>query len=237
MAFVNKVSGQTVHQFSGWGGIFGGVKLNSKFSLHLETQVRSNDDLKAVQTFIFRIGLIYNLKNNQTLTLGYALVEHHRWVNDVGGWGPEQRIWEQYVLNKAFSLGDHFVTIQNRFRLEERFVSTSVVSNDKLETGEYNFSQRLRYFARAIYPLSGSPEKKFSRGTFLSLQDEVFFNLNKSDATNGKFFDQNRAYASFGFRFSPKYDLELGYMNQLIAGKGDAKTINNIIQLAFYFRL
>jgi hypothetical protein len=231
------VAGQTVHHFSGWGAIFGGVKLNNKFSLYLETQVRSNDDLKAVQTFLFRTGLIYNLKNNQTITLGYARVEHHRWINDIGGWGPEYRIWEQYVLNKSFGAGNHFVTIQNRFRLEQRFVSTSIASNDQLETDKYNFSQRLRYFARTIYPLSGSPVRKFTRGTFLSLQDEIFIYLNDSDATNGKVFDQNRAYASFGFRFSPKYDLEVGYMNQLIAGRGDAKTVNNIIQLAFYFRL
>jgi Protein of unknown function (DUF2490) len=237
IGFVNNLTGQTIHQFSGWGAVFGNAKINNKFSLHLESQIRSNDDLKAVQTLIFRTGLIYNLKNNQTLTVGYAFVDHHRTIGDVSGWGPEHRIWEQYVLNKAFSLSDHFITIQNRFRLEQRFVSTSIIADNQLKTEDYNFSQRLRYFVRSIFPLVATHQKKFKQGAFLSLQDEIFLNLSDNPPTNGKLFDQNRAYASVGYRFSPKYDLEIGYMNHLIIGKADAKTINNIIQLAFYFRL
>jgi hypothetical protein len=170
-------------------------------------------------------------------TVGYAIIGHHRRIDSVSGWGPEHRIWEQFILNKAFSIDNHFVSVQNRFRLEQRWISRSSVSDDKLVTDAYAFTQRIRYFARAIYPFSPNPEKVFSRGSFFSLQDELFFNLENSNITNGKFLDQNRAYTSLGYRFSTKYDLEIGYMNQIIIGKGSLKTINNIIQLAGYLRL
>jgi len=228
---------QTTTQFMGWMAVFGSSTLNSQFSLHWESQLRSEDDLKEMMTFILRAGLIYKLKNNQTLTAGLAYIDHHRTMDSVSGWGPEYRIWEQYVLNKSFSLSSHFITIQNRFRLEQRFNSKSMVSENELVNDGYNFTQRLRYFARSIYPLAATPKNAFQQGTYLSLQDEIFFNLSNTSATNGKLFDQNRFYFSVGYRFNQKMDGELGYMNQLIARSGDQKTINHILQLAFYFRL
>lgn len=228
---------QTVTNFSGWASVFSTTKLSSKFSLHLEAQVRSNNDWKEVQTVLLRTGLNYNIKTNQVVTVGYALIENHRSVDDVSGWGSEQRIWEQFILNTPFSLGNHFVSLQNRFRLEQRFISTSIVTGDELQTDGYVFSQRFRYFARAIYPFSPTPKQAFVHGTFFSLQDEIFVNLGDASGVNGKFFDQNRAYFSLGYRFSTKYDLEIGYMNQFVIRKGSLKTINNIIQFATYLRL
>jgi hypothetical protein len=235
--FSNSAKAQTLNHFSGWAALFSTTKLSTKFSLHLEAQLRSNNEWKQVQTLIFRTGLNYLIKPNQIATVGYAIIGHHRIIDSISGWGPEQRIWEQFILNKAFSMLGHFVTVQNRFRLEQRWISRSTVSEDKLVTNDYVFAQRIRYFARTIYPFSPTPEKIFSKGSYFSLQDEIFFNLGNSSLSNGKLLDQNRAYFSLGYRFSTKYDLEIGYMNQVIAGRGSSKTINNIIQLAGYLRL
>jgi hypothetical protein len=235
--FINSTKAQTVNHFSGWAALFGTTKLSSKFSLHLEAQVRSNNEWKEVQTLIFRTALNYHIESNQMATVGYAIIGHHRTIDSISGWGPEQRIWEQFILNKTFSIKDHLVSVQNRFRLEQRWISRSVVSEDKLVTDDYIFAQRIRYFARAIYPYSRTPEKIFLKGSYFSLQDELFFNLGNTSGVNGKLFDQNRAYFSLGYRFSSKYDLEFGYMNQIINGRGSLKTINNIIQFAVYLRL
>jgi hypothetical protein len=97
------------------------------------------------------------------------------------------------------------------------------------------FSQRLRYFVRGIFPLaSGS---KFEKGMFVSLQDEIMVNISGASSVNDKFFDQNRAYASLGYRLSKKADIELGYMHQYVAGRNNIRTINSILQLAIYLRL
>jgi Protein of unknown function (DUF2490) len=236
LSFPVLLRGQTTNQFSGWLAAFGRVELKNKFSLHIELQLRSTDNIEHVQSILLRAGLNYNLKSNQIFTVGYAYISSRRTVNGVNGYGPEDRIWEQFILNEAFSFRGRSVTIQNRFRLEQRFIGQSVAEDGQLVTSGFSFVQRIRYFARMIAPFSISPNG-FKKGMFFSLQDEVFVNLGDLSVVNGKYFDQNRAYFSIGYRFSPKNDTEIGYMNQFVLNQGTAKTNNNIIQIATYLRL
>lgn len=229
-----KLYAQTQNTFSGWGAVFGSFKIKDRFSLHFDGQVRSSHEWREMQSILIRPGVHYRVNKNMIATVGYAYVAHHRRINEVSGWAPEHRIWEQYIINQSFNIAGHATALQHRFRLEQRFISTSAVDNDKLTTTGFNFAQRLRYFARAVIPLQQT--KKFTKGTFISLQDELFVNIGDASATNGKFFDQNRAYASLGYRFSPAFDLEAGYMNQYISGKV-SNTSNNILQVAGYVRL
>jgi hypothetical protein len=227
---------QTQSTFSGWGALFMSAKLNARFSLVFDGQVRSNNEWKEVQTFIARPGLQYKLHQNKNMfaTLGYGYIGNHRRISGVEGWGPEHRIWEQFILNQSFKPVGHALSLQHRFRLEQRFISKSVLQGNELEINGYDFAQRLRYFARAIYPLKKS--NAFTKGSFISVQNELFLNIGNTDAVNGKFFDQNRAYGSIGYRFSPAFDLEVGYMNQYISGR-TSNISNNILQLAGYLRI
>jgi Protein of unknown function (DUF2490) len=230
------LNAQTTNQFSGWLAAFGRVELKNRFSLHIESQLRSTDNIEHMQSILLRAGLNYNLKSNQIFTVGYAYISSRRTVDGISGYGPEDRIWEQFVLNEAFRFHDHNITIQNRFRLEQRFIGQSEEENGKLVTNGFSFVQRIRYFARMIAAFAKSPGG-FKKGAFFSLQDEVFVNIGDLSIVNGKYFDQNRAYFSIGYRFSPKNDTEIGYMNQFILNQGTAKTNNNIIQLATYIKL
>jgi len=225
---------QTQQTFSGWTAVFGSAKLSGKFSLHFDAQARSADKWQEVQTILLRPGLHYQVRKNQLATVGYAFIYHHRRIGTVGGWGPEHRTWEQYIINQRPNLLARTTALQHRFRLEQRFISKSIVRNDKLVTDGHQFAQRLRYFARWVLPFNKT--KEFRRGAFMSLQNEIFVNIGDAAAVNGKFFDQNRAYGSVGYRFSPKYDMELGYMNQFVSGRS-ANTANSILQLAGYVRL
>jgi Protein of unknown function (DUF2490) len=227
---------QTTNQFSGWLAAFGRVELKNQFSLHIESQLRSTDNLEQIQSVLLRVGLNYNLKKNQIFTIGYAYISSRRTADGVTGYGPEDRIWEQFVLNEAFSVQTHGISIQNRFRLEQRFIGQSVVEDGQLETSGFSFVQRIRYFARMIVPFAKT-SAGFNKGAFFSLQDEVFVNIGDLSVVNGKYFDQNRAYFSIGYRFSPKNDTEIGYMNQYVLNKGMARTSNNILQIATYIKL
>jgi hypothetical protein len=234
--FCNIAISQTQATFSGWGALFSSWKLDSRFSIVFDGQVRSNHAWKEVQQFIARPGLQYkfNRNKNMFLTLGYGYFGLHRRISGVDGWGPEHRIWQQFIAMQSFKPGGHAVSLQHRFRLEQRFISKSVLAGDELNTDGYDFAQRFRYFARVIYPLKKSAS--FTRGSFVSLQNELFLNIGDAGAVNGKFFDQNRAYGSIGYRFSPIFDLEIGYMNQYISGRS-SNTSNNILQLAGYLRI
>jgi hypothetical protein len=227
---------QTSNTFSGWVAVFSTFTINQKFSIHLEGNLRSNNEWEQIQTLIFRTGLNYKIKPNQTITAGYAFVSNLKTVNGIAGYSPEDRIWEQYSNLLYFPMSKHFTSLQNRFRLEQRFIGQPEVKGDELVNDGFAFAQRLRYFLRAIVPV-GKTANTFKKGTYISLQNEVFLNIGNTSAVNGKFFDQNRAYFSVGYRFSPKNDTEIGYMYQYISGKGAARTNNSIIQLASYIRL
>jgi hypothetical protein len=226
------VNAQTQNTFTGWSAVFFSYKLNDKFSLHFDGQARSTDELKNLGSYIIRPGLNYHIKDNMTATVGYAYIGNNRSVMDIDGWIPEHRIWEQFIFNQKFTLANRPVTLQHRFRLEQRFMGQAIIDNNELVTDNYEFAQRLRYFARSIFPLSKTDN--FTKGAFLALQNEVFFNV--QNAPNDNFFDQNRAYLALGWRLSPKFDLEAGYMNQYVLGKSN-NTVNNIVQVAAYVRL
>lgn len=228
------LTAQTVNQFSGWGALFTTTRIDQKLSIHFDGQVRSTDEWKRVQTILLRPGLNYQVSKNKIATVGYAYIDNYRTIGDATGWAPEHRIWEQFIINQSFAPGGHFTTLQHRFRLEQRFMGQPEVDGDDLKTSTYHTAHRLRYFVRTIFPLKKTTS--FKQGCFVSLQDEVMANLGKSPATNGKFFDQNRLYGSFGYRLRPGMDIEAGYMYQYVAGRENAKSNNNLLQLAMYTR-
>ena len=217
-------------QFSGWLASFNTFKLNNKLSLHFDGQLRSTDDLEHVQTLLLRPGLNIHVGKNWVLTGGYAYIGNRRTAETIVKLMPEHRIWQQAIFNHKLKN----MPVAHRFRFEERFLSTAAIRNNDLERTGFNTSYRFRYFVRGIVPLSSQPS--FSKGFFLALQNEVFLNVAKKSAVNGKTFDQNRLYGAFGYRLPGKIDLEAGYMNQYTVSA--TSFINNhIAQIAVYKRL
>jgi hypothetical protein len=218
-------------QFTGWLASFNTVRIGKKTSIHSDIQWRSTDEIKQTQTLLLRSGLNYHLNKKVILTAGYAFISNKRVVSNVAGFAPEHRIWEQLLynhkLNKIFT--------SHRFRIEQRFIGKSIVLNNELKNDGSAYANRFRYFIRNILPLTN--ETSFHKGVFAALQNEVFVNFGNTSNVNGKFFDQNRLYLAMGYRLSTKADLEVGYMNQYINGKGTTFTNNHVLQLAAYLRL
>lgn len=226
--FTGSINAQT--QFSGWLGSFNTIKTSPKTSIHLDVQFRSTDDIKQLQTSLFRTGLNYHLNKRVILTAGYAYIRNKKVVGNQFGYTPEHRLWEQAIVNHKLKP----VLVSHRFRLEQRFISRSVIEGNQIEDGP-RYANRFRYFIRNILPLK--KQETFTKGVFAALQNEVFLNFGDKSDVNGKTFDQNRLYLAGGYRLSAKADLELGYMNQYVNGRGSQFTNNHIIQLAGYLRL
>ncbi len=222
---------QSQSNFNGWYGAFNTFKLNTKFSVHLDVQVRSTNQLKHFNTYFFRPGLNYHFRKNMIAAVGYGYFESRRILGGVSGYGPEHRIWEQLIINHSA----WFVPVQHRLRLEQRFIGNNQLVNGELINSGNRFANRIRYFNRNMIPFSGS--KNFTKGMFGAIQNEVFINLGDKSVVNGKTFDQNRFYLATGYRFSPKFDIEAGYMNVYISGAGKAFSNNHIAQIATYLRL
>ena len=213
---------QTAKQSSGWLMFLNSTRLNDKWGLHLDVQLRTEDQWDGVRNFLFRPGATYYINKNSNATVGYLLTNTYL-KNDGAADNTltEHRIWEQYIFTHKIKQ----VYAQHRFRLEQRFMETAA---------DDVFSQRFRYFFRFVLPLLDTKET-FTKGPFAALQNELFFNIQNKDKLNGKLFDQNRAYGAIGYRFSKSFDLEAGYLNQFVNGRA-SNTMNNVVQIAFYTR-
>lgn len=213
-------------QFMGWGATFINYKAGEKFGLYFDAQYRSTDQLQQLNQLLLRPGISFYLSPAFTFTSGYAFIPQERISNGVTGYLPEHRIWEQLVFTHKVKAVR--ATVGHRARLEQRFIPRHHAEGNSLVRDGHRVAGRLRYFARGVAPLGSKPDK----GMFAAIQNEIFFHT-----ANGGSFDQNRAYVAAGYRINRQLDLEMGYMNQYIAGADGASTNNHILQLATYIRL
>jgi len=214
-------------QHSGWLGSFNTIKLNDKFSLHAEGQLRITDNADQVQTIILRPGLNYHINKSLAVTAGYAFIPNRRTIGKTADLLSEHRIWQQLLYNQKIST----VSVAHRLRLEQRFIPKARLVGNELDTNGYDEAYRLRYFIRNIVPLV--KQEKFNKGWFVALQNEVFLNIGDKSAVNGRVFDQNRIYGAIGYRVSNKFDVEAGYLNQYSKTRSSF-TNNHAFQIAFY---
>lgn len=218
-------------QHTAWFATFNTVKTGKKTSIHSDFQYRTANDLKHTQTLLLRAGLNVQATKHIVLTTGYAFIHNYRSIGDIDGYVPEHRIWEQLVYNHKFKK----LLTAHRFRVEQRFMTKTVVANNELNNDGSLYANRFRYFIRNILPLNG--KEQFSQGLFAALQNEIFLNFGNKQNVNGKTFDQNRLYLALGYRLNKSFDLEAGYMNQYINGRNSAFVNTHIAQLAGYIRL
>jgi len=245
-------------QFSGWAATFQNYKLSPKWGFYFDIQYRTTDQWKQMHSLLIRPGINYYFKPNITGTVGYAIIPQQRISGGVRGYLPEHRTWEQVIVshNVHLSRKARNTTVQHRFRLEQRYIPKFHAEGEALVRDKNVYAGRFRYFTRAVIPFGGvhqvtapsapatsdapntnTVSRAFAQGFFASIQNEIFLNVGDPSPVNGKFFDQNRAYVSIGYRCSKQFDVEMGYLNQYISGAGNNSTVNHVLQVATYVRL
>jgi hypothetical protein len=224
------IAQQVTH--SAWLASFNTIGLKGKWSLHLDVQLRSTNDVEQLQTFLFRPGLNFATRKNHVATMGYAWIPNRFVQLADNALLAEHRIWQQYIINQPIPSS----AIQHRFRFEERFLPKPVIKNGNMESDGYAFNTRFRYFTRSVLPLK-KPSGAFVKGWFGALQNEIFLNATGKDKVNGKVFDQNRLYGALGYRLAKGFDVELGYLWQYVERRNGLQDISNQVgQVAFYWR-
>lgn len=214
------------NQFSGWAALFHTQRFSEHWGMSFDAQFRSANHYDYLRNVLLRPSVNYYFSKNKIGALGYAYIATNgRTATGAETFRPESRTWEQFIINTKIGKTS---TLQHRFRLEQRYLGNSAPTRN-----DHYFSQRLRYFARAIFPFKN--DSVFSKGPFFALQDEIFVNVQNKDKVNTHFFDQNRAYAAFGYRLDKKIDLEVGYLNQYTK-QASAYTLNHVLQFAVYTR-
>ncbi len=184
---IAKTSSSQKDQLGNWLMYLGTFDLPiNNLSLHTEYQFRMFDLYSQHQQSFPRLGLNYNFKDNQILTMGVARI-HTNDFNEPFNVDPsiENRIWQQYILRH--NIWD--INIEERSRLEQRWIHNN---------GATNYLNRVRHRILLKYNMS--------RRFFLCAYDELFMNLKTNP------FDQNRLYAAFGYNFNKSFNLQAGYL-------------------------
>jgi hypothetical protein len=214
---------------SAWGSIFVNGPYKNRWGLHVDAQVRSNEQMDQLKTWLFRPGLQYQLNTRNTVTLGYAYVHGILKSPGLRGYSPEHRVWQQWLYVQPIRR----YQLQHRFRVEQRFLGATRYQEGVGIPNTSIYSTRFRYFNRVVLPITG--RRPFEKGLFAALQNELFLHVSGKNKLNGNTFDQNRFYLAAGYRPAAKWDVELGYMRR------DVRTALNTVhqqtwQLAVYLR-
>lgn len=221
---VTGVAMAQTNELSTWGAWFHTQKFSDKWGASFDGQFRSSHHASFLKNMLLRPSVNYYFSKSKHLDLGYAYVTTNgRTPQDVKTFRPEHRIFEQFILTHKAGLN---TAVSHRFRLEQRFLGQTATQQDV-------FAQRFRYFVRGVIPLN--KDAVFTQGTFVALQNEAFANVQNKAKINKHVFDQNRAYAAFGYRLNKMVDVEAGYLNQYIK-QAETYTINHVMQVALYTR-
>ena len=118
----------------------------------------------------------------------------------------------------------------HRFRVEQRFIEDWQANAAGVqELNRFKYRNRGRYRFMVSIPLS---RKELVNNTlFLAIYEEIFLGFGKGLGIN--ILHQNRLYAALGWKFSPKLNIQLGYLNQyIIKSDGLKHERNHTFQLS-----
>lgn len=195
----------------GWYNYFGTFKLNDKFSIHSEYQLRRTNYITDKQQGLLRVGINYQQNSKVQFRLGYAWIETFPYgetpINGMGKDFTEHRIFQMATISDKISL----LELSHRFMLEQRFVGRYSTSNLSTED-EFPMLNRLRYMFRMQLPLKG---KSIGDNTpYVAIYDEIFIGFGPN--VNENVFDQNRIGFLLGYKINHNIRLETGYINQTL---------------------
>jgi len=223
---------EIANQENAWLMYFGNHRISDRWGLHTEYQWRRADMFEHWQQSLLRLGVDYFAKNGVQYTAGYAWIRSFRYGDQpIAHSNNENRIWQQIITKSKHGRVD----VQNRYRLEQRFIENWVKDAEGVYTKDgYYFRQRARYRLLLTIPLS---RKEMTDNTlFFAAYDESFLGFGKGIAKN--ILDQNRLYAALGWRFKAACNIQLGYLNQYIVKKdGVQAERNHTLQAALTYNI
>ncbi len=190
--FISAAATAQKSPFGNWLIYFGDKKIKQRLNWHHEVQYRNFNLIGDTEQLLLRTGLGWNLtESNNNIHFGYAFIYSQPYLQDSDQKTEfeEHRIYQQFITRQLFDR----LSIQHRYRFEQRYFKD-------------DFSFRFRYFLSCNIALSKA--KLVDNTIYLSVYNEIFVN------TETDYFDRNRFYGGFGYRFSAQLRSEIGLMNQ-----------------------
>lgn len=202
----NNAQAGTNSDFQTWIPININVKFTEQLRGFLEFQPRIGNDTSHLTSMIIRPSIGWAITPQATLWAGYLMSADAVDLQS-DRYGIENRIWQGFTW-KDLTEDKQFIW-EMRNRLEERFLSANSALSIRWRT-------RLRF--EYLIP-------NFTAWSVIA-SEELFLNLNdnKNNQQLQAGLQQNRAYIGIGYRFTPEFQIESGYLEQHVwrrAGKAD----------------
>jgi hypothetical protein len=174
-----------------WNVLNFNVKVNPKWNVFVESQVRSLTFYDQFHYYEYKIGVSYKINPNFSLTTG---IGSYNTFSEGGNFelpaqNRETRTWIQVNMKNPLK----YVIFEHRYRAEQRFTSNG-------------YKNRFRYRLNAIVPLN--KEKIGPKTLYASLWNELFF------TDKEPFFERNRLFIGLGYEFSENLAIQSGYIHQ-----------------------
>lgn len=179
-----------------WAGYFNTVRLNNKWSLASDAQIRTKEWTNKWSQFLIRSGAGYSFNNRLTVTVGFAFFKNAQYINKDLLLKNEFRPWQEMSYQLSFNK----TNFTQRLRTEQRFLQ--LVEQNKLSK-KYQSIFRLRYKFEWQFPLKADHAK-------LLAGNEIM--VNPGQINNSLFFDQNRTSVGVNFKLNSTSALQLQYI-------------------------
>lgn len=223
---------RTIRSNSGaWVQAFGDYHVAPRWAVLVEGQLRRADLVSDANQELLRMGLSYDATKSGSVRLGAGIARVYSFpygdfpiANDT----RERRVWQQLILNMNVAN----VGLQQRFRLEQRWIGDVVTAPDGDErVDSWPFRSRARSQFRATIPFHQRPIR--TGDFYAAVGDELFVGFGSRVGTG--LFDQNRAYAVLGVQPRSGLRVEAGYLNVTIArANGSNVEVNHLLLLSLF---
>ncbi len=196
-----------------WNIINVKYKINEKWGVFGEAQIRSLKFYKNFHYHEYKGGVSFKAHKNVTLTIGAGDYDTYK---ECGNFlkpknNDEFRLWPQISFMQPIG---NFI-MEHRYRTEFRFTSNG-------------FKNRFRYRLGATYPFGNN--KSGFKSYQINLSNEIFF------TDKEPYFERNRALVSVGYRVTKQTTFQLGYLHQFDYKIND-ETGRDFLQIGFYIEL
>lgn len=212
-----------------WLQLFGEHRLDARWSLNVEAQLRRADLAgRTPQQLLLRPGVLFRPGGGVTFGTGYAYAGTSVYGDaPAAAPFPEHRLWQMLQLNGRTGPIDWM----QRFRTEQRWIGRVRTVDGVAAHDDYTFRQRARTMTRLSVdaPRLGIPVPQ----AFVVGWGEALLHVGENP--DGQVFDQSRLGAQLGWRFSPRLRVEAGYLQQFIQRGGSRVSENNHALLVSLF--
>jgi hypothetical protein len=192
-------SPQVETRYQAWAGLLEQITFSEKWNVTLDVQGRYEYTDGDWYVFLARPGVTYSPSGKFMFTAGAAYFLLFPNPNGRPA-RPEWRPWQE--VSRKYKTGAG--TFWPRIRTEQRFIRE--YDGEALqESFTYN-AFRVRLRCDWTLPLGETADKGF----YLAAGNEIFFGVKPGGFSA---FDQNRASAGAGYRFSPTFAVQLQYLN------------------------